>query len=253
MESEPNQRSGPRPPDLTLVMPCFNEEQVVDYTIPRLVEAFAASEYGLEIVAVDNGSTDQTAAKLAELSARFGNVVPHHVDINIGYGNGLLQGIPKASGTWVGFIPADGQVDAEDVVRLFDAVASTGTDVLGKVRRRFRMDGLRRKLVSIAYNGFIRLLWPRLGSIDVNGTPKILPRSVLERMRLESTDWFLDPEILIKAYYLGVPVLELNVFARVRSLGLSHVRMTTCWEFFQNLLSYRFGNRLASWKRQAAA
>jgi hypothetical protein len=58
-------------------------------------------------------------------------------------------------------------------------------------------------------------------------------------MRLESTNWFLDPEMLIKAHYLNVRVLELNVFARMRGNGLSHVRATTCWEFIRMLVTYR--------------
>ena len=66
-----------------------------------------------------------------------------------------------------------------------------GPTTLGKVRRRFRMDGFKRKLVSIAYNGLVWILWPGLGSIDVNGTPKIVHRDVLARMQLQSRRWFL--------------------------------------------------------------
>ena len=66
-------------------------------------------------------------------------------------------------------------------------------------------------------------------------------------MNLKSHDWFLDPEMMIKAHYMGLHVLELNVFARMRGAGLSHVRVSTCWEFFRNLLSYRFSS---DWKRE---
>jgi hypothetical protein len=161
------------------------------------------------------------------------------VEQNQGYGNGVLKGISLCAAPWVGIIPADGQVDAEDVVRLFEAATTAQYPVLAKVRRRFRMDGLERKIVSVAYNLFVRALWPSLGSIDVNGTPKLLPREIVLAMCLESKDWFLDPEIMIKARYMGVPVLEFNVFARMRGRGISHVRTSTCWEFFRNLLRYR--------------
>ena len=120
--------------------------------------------------------------------------------------------------------------------------------MLGKVRRRFRMDGPARKVVSIFYNGLVWLLWPRLGSIDVNGLPKIIHRDVIAAMDLRSKNWFLDPEIMIKAHYLGVRVLEMNVFARMRSNGLSHVRPSACLEFFKNLMRYRFGNALTEWR-----
>jgi glycosyltransferase involved in cell wall biosynthesis len=236
-------------PELSLVVPCYDEEESIPYTLPALCAAFAKAGLALEIVAVDNGSRDRTGARLAELVARGLPVEIVRVEVNQGYGFGLLAGIPHARAPWVGFIPADGQVDAEDVVRLFQALLPCGPMTLGKVRRRFRMDGWQRKLVSIAYNGLVCCLWPRLGSIDVNGTPKILHRDVLARMGLESRRWFLDPEILIKARYMRVRVLELNAFARMRGRGLSHVRAATCWEFLRELLRYRFTGHLRPWKR----
>jgi hypothetical protein len=171
------------------------------------------------------------------------------VEVNAGYGNGVLRSIPVCRAPWIGIIPADGQVDAGDVAQLFSRVKHSDGMVLAKVRRRFRQDGVMRKIVSVAYNGFVWLLWPRLGSIDVNGSPKIVHRDVLAAMALESTQWFLDPEIMVKAYYLGVRVIEVNVFGRLRSNGLSHVRASACLEFVVHLLRFRFGSGLTAWRR----
>lgn len=235
--------------DLSLVMPCYDEQEVIGWTIPELLDAFERAGHRLELVVVDNGSKDATG-EIIEGFVREGRAVRRHrIDVNVGYGNGILEGLPLASAPWVGTICADGQVDAEDVVKLFEVLRQTRGAVLGKVRRRFRMDGLRRKLTSIAYNGLVVALWPGIGSIDINGVPKITRREVLEAMRLESRQWFLDPEIMIKARYLGVRVLEMNVFSRMRGNGLSHVRATTCLEFLKGLLSHRFGGALAAWKR----
>ena len=110
------------------------------------------------------------------------------------------------------------------------------------------MDGPLRKVVSILYNGFVWTLYPKLGSIDVNGTPKIVPRDAMLAMDLQSKQWFLDPELMVKAHYMGVRVLEMNVFARMRGNGLSHVRGSTAWEFFTKLLALRFGGELSKWR-----
>lgn len=236
-------------PDLTLVMPCYNEEESVGITVRRLVSVFAAAGHDLELIAVDNGSRDRTGEIIARLAREFPGVRPHRVEVNQGYGFGLLSGIPLARGRWLGFIPADGQIDAEDVVRLFEAADESNGNVLAKARRRFRMDGIQRKFVSIAYNMLVRMLWPRLDSLDVNGTPKILPREAVLAMRLESRNWFLDPEIMLKAHVMGLRVLEFNVFARMRGNGISHVRASTCWEFFRTLLVFRFGAPLRQWRR----
>jgi hypothetical protein len=101
------------------------------------------------------------------------------------------------------------------------------------------MDGFLRKVVSVSYNSFVHLLWPTVGSWDVNGQPRMISRQLLLDMRLESVNWFIDPEMIVKAHHMGVRILEVNVFARMRGNGLSHVRATTCWEFFRCLLAFR--------------
>ncbi len=238
---------GKSQPDISFVMPCYNEEAIVGYTVKKLFSAFEKAGFWLELVAVDNGSRDRTGQILGRLAEEHRTIISHRIAVNQGYGNGILAGIPLCTAPWVGFIPADGQVDAEDAVRLYEAAVAANQPVLAKVRRLFRMDGVRRKIVSTAYNLFFRLLWPALASLDINGTPKILPRDILGVMQLASKDWFLDAEIMIKAHALRIRVIEFNVFARMRGGGRSHVHATTCWEFFRNLLSYRFASE---WKRE---
>lgn len=249
MQTKDPDAVGRREPSLSLVMPCYNEEDVVEASIRSLVEAFDSAGIPLELIAVENGSSDGTGAILGRLQKEIPAVSVVRVEENAGYGNGVLEGLPRCRAPWVGVIQADGQVDAADVLRLYESASTASTPVLAKARRRFRMDGFTRRVVSIAYNGFVWLLWPRLGSVDVNGLPKILPRAAVEAMRLESRRWFLDPEIMIKARHLGLRVIELNVFARMRGGGTSHVRAATCWEFFRSLLAYRFGRTIPRWKR----
>lgn len=232
--------------DLSFVVPCYNEEEIIGYTLHRLRSAFEKAGHSLELVVVDNGSSDNTGKIIREFADKNAGVICHRVEVNQGYGFGVLNGLPLCTAPWVGIIPADGQVDAEDVVRLYEAVLTTDGNVLGKVRRRFRMDGLYRKLVSTTYNAFVRALWPSLQSIDINGSPKLLPANVVASMDLRSKGWVLDPEIMIKAHYMGLRVMELNVFSRMRGNGVSHVKATTCWEFLRNLLMFRFSKQ---WRR----
>lgn len=251
MMKEPKSIMNTKPvPDLSLIMPCYNEESIIGYTIPRLVSAFEKAGYRLELVAVDNGSSDRTGEIIRQMASENPSIVHHRVEKNEGYGYGVLCGIPVCTGEWVGIIPADGQVDAEDVVRLLDAAIASGSNVIAKVRRRFRLDGWNRKIVSIAYNLMVQMLWPGFGSIDVNGSPKIMPRELMLALGLKSKGWLLDPELLIKAHYIGIKIIEFNVFGRMRGNGLSHVRAETCWEFFTALLAFRFSS---SWRRELKA
>jgi len=236
-------------PHVSFVMPCYNEEDSLGYTIPRLCRAFSEAGYRLELVACDNGSRDKTGEIIARFRAEGLPIVPTRVEVNQGYGHGILHALKLTTGKWIGIVPADGQVDAEDVVRLYESCRNSGRPVVGKVHRRFRLDGTNRAVVTAAYNAFVHLLWPGISSFDINGSPKIVHREVLEKLELKSKDWLLDPELMIKAHLLGVPVLEMNVFSRMRESGTSHVTPMTAFEFFKRLVDYKFGAEMSDWQR----
>lgn len=236
-------------PHLSFVMPCYNEEAVIPYTIPRLCAAFGNAGYRLELIACDNGSSDRTGEIIQGFVGEGLPVVYHRVEVNQGYGHGVLDSFPLATAPWIGIIPADGQVDAEDAVRLFESVRHADRPVVGKVHRRFRLDGANRAVVSAGYNAFMNMLWPGLGSADVNGSPKILHRDTLAKMKLTSKDWLLDPELMVKAHMMGLLVLEMNVFSRMRESGSSHVDATTAAQFLRRLTAFKLGRELSDWQR----
>jgi len=230
-------------PELSLAVPCYNEADSIRNTAQRLTEAFRVRGIALELVLVDNGSSDATGSIIDEMIADGMPVVKEVVVRNEGYGNGVLRGLARCTGELVGFICADGQVEAHDVVKLYEVAAHSTAPKLVKVRRRFRMDGFKRKIVSIVFNVVANVVYGGLRSIDINGNPKIFPHSYLPRMALTSKDWFLDAEVMIKAKRLGLSVFEMNVIAQMREEGVSHVRSSTIWEFVRNLLRWRVSRR----------
>ncbi len=245
MSSAQANSAADRLPALSLVMPCYNEEDVVEHTVTQLLTEFERVGHSLELVLVDNGSSDHTGEILETLAAAHPNIVRGRVDVNQGYGFGVLTGLPLARAPWVGMIVADGQVDATDVAKLFDITVRARSERLAKVRRRFRTETIGRRIVSMTYNLAMRMLFGNLGTGDINASPKIIPRAYLERMNLQSKDWFLDAEAMIKAKRLSLPIFELSIFARMRPDGTSNVHASTCWEFVINLLSFRFGKKKA--------
>ena len=233
-------------PECSLVLPCYNEADSLRGTVTGLARCFRDLGSEWELVLVDNGSTDATGKVIDELISEGLPVVKHRIEVNQGYGNGILQGLRLARGRLVGFSCADAQIEAKDVVRLFEIAQNTRTPKLFKVRRRFRTETLPRRVVSVVYNLVAHLLFGSLGTSDLNANPKILPRSCLERMNLQAKDWFLDPEVMIKAKRMGLGVVEMNIIAQMRAEGSSNVRASTCWEFIVNLLRYRFGSKRAT-------
>ncbi len=235
-------------PDLSLVMPCYNEAEALPLTARDQLDTFARAGVRFQLVLVDNGSSDRTGAIIDGLVAD-GQPVKKvaHAD-NQGYGGGILSGLRACDADVIGYLCADGQVSAEDTLMAYRLILGREDRVLAKVRRRFRQDSVKRKLISITYNGLMQGLYGGLGAIDINGSPKLFSRAVFERMRLASEDWFLDPEIIVKAHYLGLRIIEIDVEGYARQGGASNVGMGTCVEFVGNIGRYRFGDALARWR-----
>lgn len=234
-----------RKPDFSLVIPCYNEENAIANTAIRIAEEFRIHKVDLELILVDNGSKDHTGEAIDALITDGWPVRKVRVDVNQGYGYGVLCGINAAQGRWVGFSCADEQVEAHDVYKLYNLASKSSTPKLFKVRRRFRLEGVIRRIVSSSYNLLTSAMFGNLGSMDLNANPKLMPREYAQAMRLASKDWFLDAEVMIKARMLNLPVFEMNVFSLMRSEGASNVKPATCWEFLANLCSHRFGSRKA--------
>ena len=240
-------------PDVSLVMPCYNEEDCLEGTVPPLVEAFQRAGIALQLVLVDNGSTDQTGPIIDRLVSQGLPITKGVVDVNQGQGLGILTGFPLCRGKYTGYLCADGQVAPSDVVALYGIIQSRAVPTLVKVRRRYRQDSWLRKFVSVIYNVMMHLLFPGMPCRDVNGNPKILSSDVLKILKLTSRDWFLEAEVMLKARYLKLPVVEVDVAGLPREGGYSHVRVSTVIEFLKNIFSYRLGGPWRVWRRDAAS
>lgn len=236
-------------PEVSLVLPCYNEEECLAETAGVLLRAFARQGISLELVLVNNGSRDGTERVIDELARKNPAVVKVVVPVNQGYGHGILEGLKACRAPFLGYLCADGQVGADDVVRVYRLLQGSDGGVLTKVRRRFRQDSLKRKVISVCYNALMLALFGRLEAIDINGSPKIFSRKAYRRMQLRSKDWFLDPEIMIKAKHLKLLIAELNVRGLQRRGGKSNVRLSTCLEFLKNIARYRLGRSMARWKK----
>lgn len=228
---------------VSLVIPCYNEGAVVERTAPPLLRALGALGPTCEIVLVDNGSTDDTAAAIARLCASDDRFRAARVDVNRGYGLGVLTGYAAAAGVCVGHIPADGPVAPEDVARLARLTLAGGPGTFVTAVRLGRADTGVRRIVSRFYNGIFRVLFGDL-TRDINGTPKFMHRVDLERIAPTSEDYFLEAEMMIKATRLRLTMVPVDVQSLHRPGGRSKVSarlIRVCFEFLRNLVRARIG------------
>ena len=218
---------------LSLVIPLYNEEENVTPVAGALLETLGREAIPFELVLVDNGSGDGTAAAIDELRRDHPEVRKVTVPVNQGYGWGVLQGLAAAEGEILGFMGGDGQNDPSDVVQVYRRLLQERVP-LAKVRRVQRQDGPSRVFVTAVANLLFRLLFG-LRTADVNGTPKLMTRDLYETLAPRSKDWFIDAEIMIGCARRGIPYAEVQTTFRARKGGSSNVRWATLLEFLRNI------------------
>ncbi len=222
---------------MSLIVPLYNEERVVEHVALDLMRGFKANGVLLELVLVNNGSTDGTPEILQRLASSNKEITVVNVPVNEGYGWGIICGLKKARGEYLGFSPGDGQIKAEDVVRIFKKLVEEKLD-LCKAKRGSNEVSILRRIQSRVYNLILPVFFP-VQSRDVNRSPKIMSREAYEGLQLTCKDWFLDAEIMIKSNRLGLKVGEIPVAFERRKEGKSSVSPVTFFEFLGNILKYK--------------
>jgi hypothetical protein len=142
------------PVDVTVIFPAYNEGENVEGSYKQVLQVLDPLDLSYEIIFVDDGSTDDTWARINELGGKDGRVRGVRHRRNYGKASALANGFEYARGELIVTSDADMQYDPNDVVRLIEK-ARSGYDVVSayKVIRR---DPLERRLPSKFFNYFVR-------------------------------------------------------------------------------------------------
>lgn len=116
---------------LTVVVPAFNEENAIGSVLARLQQTLSVVGSPFEILVVDDGSHDGTAAS----AATFEHVVVHRHEDNRGYGAALKTGIHHAAFEYICITDADGTYPIEEIPRLIEALNDLDSDMVVASRR----------------------------------------------------------------------------------------------------------------------
>jgi dolichol-phosphate mannosyltransferase len=188
---------------LSLVVPCYNEEQVIALTYERIVRTLTNREFDLQIVLVNDGSRDGTAAILAELRKNDPRVKVVAFPRNFGHQAAVAAGLHYADGHAVAVIDADLQDPPEVVLEFIDRWR-LGYDVIYGVRTKRKESVLKR----LGYNLFYRM-FRALAHIDAPldaGDFCLLDRKVLDTINAlpEKNRFFRGLRAWVGARQIGV-------------------------------------------------
>ena len=193
---------------LSVVMPCYNEEQTVLQTCERVL----ASPHCCELVVVDDASTDGSRERLEKLSDPRVRVL--HQPVNQGKGAALRRGFAEATGTFVVVQDADLEYDPAEYPLLLAPLVSGAADVVygsrfqsGRPHRvLYFWHSLGNKALTLASNAFTNL-----NLTDMETCYKAFRREVLDSITLEEDRFGIEPEITAKVAAGGWRIYEVGI------------------------------------------
>lgn len=226
--------------DFSLVIPFYNEEENVESVLQKIIHELNNQSHSYEIIAVDNGSKDNTSNILSKIASTNSRIKIITIEINQGYGYGISTGLQHTKGTIIGYTDGDNQVNPKDILRCVELMYQNKLISLYKGIRKNRQDGLLRIFYSKGYNYLARLLF-NLKVKDINAKPKLFYRSIYDQIKpIVSKEWFIDAEILIKANNIKINITEIPGEFEKRNGGKSNVKFNTALILFKELLKVRF-------------
>ena len=197
-------------PTLSVVIPVYNECG----TVEQIVEAVRSSRVrDLEIIVVDDGSTDGTGDVLRDkVEPRVARVIRH--ERNQGKGAALRSGFAAATGDIVIVQDADLEYDPKDYPKLIEPILAGKADVV--YGSRFTGASSTRVLYYWHYVGNRLLttlsnMFTNINLTDMEVCFKVFRREVLQRIELEEDRFGFEPEITAKVAKLGCRIYEVGI------------------------------------------
>jgi glycosyltransferase involved in cell wall biosynthesis len=228
-------------PGLSVVIPVFNESECLAQLHAELGRTLGAIDRTAEIIFVDDGSTDGSAAGLDALAGRDPRVAVAHFRRNYGKSAALDYGFGVARGAVVITLDSDLQDDPAEIPS-FLAALDQGYDVVSGWKRE-RHDPLDKTMPSAIFNWFVRRV-SGLRLHDVNCGFKAYRREALADLRLYGELHRYIPVLLL---WQGFRIGEVAVAHRPRLAGRSKFGatrlLTGAFDLLTVLLTARFRNR----------
>lgn len=202
-------------PRLSIVVPALNEAPNIAPLVVEIERAFADRGGAIELILVDDGSTDETLARMTEAAAARPWVRVLHRRKRAGQSAAFHAGIRAAKAQWIGMLDADLQNDPADLPRLMEALAREGADWAQGTRRR-REDGAWRAFSSWVGRTFRRA---GLGDTvrDTGCSCRVFRREIGLALPLQYAG--LHRFMPVYARRLGYRVIEVDVAHRDRAAG----------------------------------
>ncbi|KMQ50919.1 Glycosyl transferase, family 2 [Chitinispirillum alkaliphilum] len=199
---------------LSVIIPCFNEEATLKTCVKRLIEIESDDTFKLEIVIVDDGSSDKSRSIISELDNDYPQVTSIFHVKNQGKGAAISSGIGHVTGDFVCIQDADLEYDPRDLKCLLGPLVENKADVV--FGSRFTSNGPHRVLYFWHYMGnkfltFLSNMFTDLNLTDMETCYKVFRRSIIQKITIREKRFGFEPEIVAKIAHQDVRVYEMGI------------------------------------------
>jgi glycosyltransferase involved in cell wall biosynthesis len=217
---------------ISVVIPVFNEELTVGNVIERVKAVVQKLGFKYEIIVVDDCSTDKSLEFSKSQSVKVLSISEH-----MGKGYALRVGFAKAKGEIITTIDSDGSHRPEELPRLLIPLLQDKADLIIGSRYLRQKPVATRKLNALGvrlFNLLIRVI-ARAEVSDSQSGYRAMKSEILRNMRLKSSEYEIESEILVKTARQGFRVSEVPITFEQRTYGRS--RLDPMVDGFKILLS----------------
>ena len=226
------------PPELSIVVPLYNEAESLPPLVKQLLAALRPLGRSFELVLVDDGSSDDTAAVLRHLAAQTPELVAVLLRRNYGQTPAMSAGFDASRGALIVTLDGDLQNDPADIPLLLERLEQ-GYDLVSGWRHQRQDPAMSRKLPSRVANRLIaRVTGVRLH--DYGCSLKAYRRELVEDMNLYGELHRFLPAL---AFIEGARISEVKVNHRARSFGSSKYGIDRTFRVLMDLLTVWFMKR----------
>lgn len=203
--------------DLSIVIPAYNEEKRILIALEQTIALLQQRTWSCELLVVDDGSTDRTAARIAEYAREHPQVRCVQNDRNRGKGYSVQRGVAEARGRYIGFMDGDYKTDIAALDEVMPLLAAGWDGVIGDrtlsatefvvERRRYRQWG------SAVFSWLSRVLMG-LGEFgDTQCGFKFFQAAVVRDLcaRQQTAGFMFDVELLLLARQSGYRIAKIPV------------------------------------------
>jgi dolichol-phosphate mannosyltransferase len=213
---------------VSVIIPMYNEEENVQRTLSEVDNVMKDYE-NYEIIAVDDGSTDNTYSMLKECASKNTNIHVLKNQINSGMGKAIRTGFEGSNGDIIVTIDADLSYKASHIPMLISELINDESIDIAVGSQYMEGGGVEnvpffRLFISKVANKFIGYSMTENLS-TVTGVLRAYRRDVLESMEIESNGTKINLEILSKAIATGFKIKEVPVVLEGRVLGESKIKI----------------------------